>query len=187
MENSPQQTTIPRSPKENRSMIEKVFEQVFWNTRYLVMFGVFSSLIAAFILFAIGTLDMIGVVKLVWNYYVYHDTSVDVHGVLIGSIIGAVDIFLIAVVLLIFSFGLYELFISKLEPATDSEISGILQIKSLDALKDKIAQVIVMALVVKYFQLTTSIKFTSAVEMIYLASSIFALALALYFLHKSKH
>lgn len=174
--------------KEDSSMIESVFENFLWSTRFLVLFAVISSLVASLTLFIIGSVDMFEMFIDVWNYYINHDTSIDVHTTVVGDIIGAIDIYLIAVVLLLFSFGLYELFISHIDPAEDGEASAILQIHSLDALKDKIAKVIVMALVVKYFQMVLSMEFNTALEMSYLALSILALALALYFLHQpDKH
>jgi len=59
---------------------------------------------------------------------------------------------LIAVVLLIFSFGIYELFISEIDDAENSEVgSKILAIHSLDELKDKLGKVVVMVLIVSFF------------------------------------
>lgn len=175
--------------KRERGLAERVFEEFLWGSRFLVLFAVVSSLFAALTLFVIGSFDTLDVLQKTWAYYVNHDHSIDVHNDLVGDIIGAVDIYLIAVVLLIFSFGLYELFISEIDPAKqtkDDTVSNILQIRSLDSLKDKIAQVIVMALIVKYFQMVLQTEFHSALEMIYLAVSILALALAVYFLNRIK-
>jgi len=105
----------------------------------------------------------------------------------VGDIIGAVDLYLIAVVMLLFSFGLYELFISKIDAAEDSESSKILQIHSLDQLKDKLAKVIVMVLIVNFFQRVLHTGYSGALEMLYFAGSIFALAIGLYFLHKGSN
>ncbi len=170
--------------KNDSGMIEYLFESFLWSTRFLVIFAVVSSVLASFTLFVIGSVDMFEMFGHVWNYYINHDLTVDVHTSVIADVIGAIDIYLIAVVLLLFSFGLYELFISHIDPAEDGEASAILQIHSLDALKDKIAKVIVMALIVKYFQMVLGMEFNTPLEMTYLALSILALALALYFLHQ---
>ncbi|MCV6607253.1 MAG: YqhA family protein, partial [Campylobacterales bacterium] len=89
-----------------------------------------------------------------------------------------------AVVLLIFSFGLYELFISDIDEAKNSSSSSILSIQSLDQLKDKIAKVIVMVLVVSFFQRVLHMEFATPLEMLYFAGSILILSLGLYFLNK---
>ncbi|NIA10668.1 MAG: YqhA family protein, partial [Nitrospiraceae bacterium] len=107
------------------------------------------------------------------------------HGILIGGIIGAVDLYLIAVVMLLFAFGLYELFISKIDDAEKSEAGNkILAIHSLDELKDKLGKVVIMVLIVSFFKKVINMNFNTPLEMMYFAGSILALALALYFMHK---
>jgi uncharacterized membrane protein YqhA len=92
---------------------------------------------------------------------------------------------LIAVVLLIFSFGIYELFISKIDAAcTPEDCNSILNISSLDQLKDKIAKVIIMVLVVNYFQRVLHTKYETPLELLYFALAIVALAVGLYFTGK---
>jgi uncharacterized membrane protein YqhA len=108
----------------------------------------------------------------------------------VSGIIGAVDLYLIGVVMLLFSFGLYELFISDIDAAkkVDGEESKILAIHSLDQLKDKISKVIVMVLVVGFFQKVGHIGYTTPLEMLYFALSIAAVAVGLFFLGKvGKH
>jgi uncharacterized membrane protein YqhA len=88
----------------------------------------------------------------------------------------------------IFSFGLYELFISDIDQAEGKNGSKLLAIHSLDQLKDKIAKVIVMVLVVNFFQRVLHTKFATPLEMLYFALAIAALAVGLYFLGKvGKH
>jgi uncharacterized membrane protein YqhA len=97
-----------------------------------------------------------------------------------------VDIFLIAVVLLIFSFGLYELFISHIDAADATESSNILDIGSLDVLKDKIGQVIIMALIVKFFQIILTMKVELWTDMLIFAGAVAFLSLALFLMHLGK-
>lgn len=167
------------------SWIENFFEGALWRSRFLVILAVVSSLLGSMVLFVIGSLDMIDVLVKTWGYYVLGDHSYDLHAKVVGELIGAIDLYLIAVVLLIFSFGIYELFVSQIDEAQNSESSQILEIHSLDELKDKIAKVIIMVLVVKYFQMVLDMSFNGALEMLYLAISILGLSLALFFLHKA--
>jgi uncharacterized membrane protein YqhA len=170
---------------EESSLLETVFEAALWRSRFLVILAVVSSLLGSMVLFIIGSLDMVDVLAKTWGYYILGDHSYDLHAKVVGELIGAIDLYLIAVVLLIFSFGIYELFISQIDEAKDSESSQILEVHSLDELKDKIAKVIIMVLVVKYFQMVLDMSFTGALEMLYLAVSILGLSLALFFLHKA--
>lgn len=104
---------------------------------------------------------------------------------LVGTLIGAVDYFLIGVVLLIFSFGIYELFISHLEIGRLNEEVKILEITNLDDLKNRIIKVVIMVLIVSFFKKILSIDFNTPQEMFYFAGSIFVLCLGVYFMHKT--
>jgi uncharacterized membrane protein YqhA len=166
--------------------IEETFEKFLWASRFLVLFAVLASLAAALCLFFIGTFDIVKVFVDLGSYALGFNTKQDLHIEVIGTIIGSVDVFLIAVVLLIFSFGLYELFISHIDPADSHEASGILDIPSLDALKDKIGQVIIMALIVKFFQAVLSMKIDVWTDMLIFAGAVVLLSAALYLMHLGK-
>jgi len=162
----------------------KFFENAMWQTRLFILLGVVFGLLGAVILFIVASVDIFEVSKYTFNVYFNGLHPKDFHEVIVGKIIGAVDLYLIAVVMLIFSFGLYELFISKIESADNGKGSNILAIHSLDQLKDKIAKVIVMVLVVGFFQRVLRTEYNGALEMLYFAISIAALALGLFFLGK---
>ena len=166
--------------------IEGLFEKFLWSSRFLVLFAVLSSLAASLCLFFIGTFDVVKVVIDLVSYATGFSEKIDLHIEVIGTIIGSVDIFLIAVVLLIFSFGLYELFISHIDAADDTESSNILDIGSLDVLKDKIGQVIIMALIVKFFQIVLTMKVDLWTDMLIFAGSVGLLSLALFLMHLGK-
>lgn len=107
------------------------------STRYLALVGVFFGLLATLAAFAWGGIKTILlVIKLA-------------HGELEGMAVGLVQImdgFLIAAGLLIFSLGLYELFVGEIE------LPGWLVIKDLDALKAKLAGVIAIVMAVAFLE-----------------------------------
>lgn len=166
------------------SMFEKIFENAIWKTRLLILSAVVFGLIGALILFIVASIDIVSVFSYTFNVYANGLHPEDFHQKIVSDIIGAVDLYLIAVVMLIFSFGLYELFISKIEAADNNDASKILSIKSLDQLKDKIAKVIVMVLVVGFFQRVLHTEYNGALELLYFALSIAVLSIGLYFLGK---
>ena len=134
-------------------MIEKIFENGMWKTRLFVLLPVIFGLIGAIILFVVASKDIYEVLTYTIDVYANGLHPEKFHEEIVSKIIGAVDLYLIAVVMLIFAFGLYELFISKIDAAEDTKTgSTILAIHSLDQLKDKIAKVIVMVLIVSFFQ-----------------------------------
>jgi uncharacterized membrane protein YqhA len=167
--------------------IELIFEHILWNSRLFTLLAVIFGMVGAIILFVVASLDIYHVALYTFNVITSGHHPANFHEKIVGDIIGAVDLYLIAVVMLLFSFGVYELFISKIDPAEKSESSGILKIKNLDQLKDKLAKVIVMVLVVSFFKRVINMHYDGALEMLYFALSIFALALGLYFLHKGSY
>ncbi|MCF6309179.1 MAG: YqhA family protein [Sulfurimonas sp.] len=167
-------------------MLEKIFESSLWSTRFMVIFAVVFGLIGAVVLFAVASVDVFATAKYVFTTYFTGAHPERFHEDVVGGIIGAVDLYLIGVVMLLFSFGLYELFISDIDVAKnkDGAENQLLAIHSLDQLKDKISKVIVMVLVVGFFQKVGRIEYTTALDMFYLALSITAISVGLYFLGK---
>ena len=169
-------------------MFEKVFEGGLWGSRFIVLLAVFFGLIGAIALFAVASVDVFNVAVYIVDTYSNHHHPEKFHEIVVGDIIGAVDLYLIGVVMLLFSFGLYELFISEIDPAREeANSSKILSIHSLDQLKDKISKVIVMVLVVGFFKKVGLAEFSSPLELLYLALSITAVSVGLYFLGKVGH
>ena len=168
-------------------MLEKFFENAMWQTRLFVLFAVIFGLLGSIVLFIVASMDIFEVLKYTINVYSNGLHPENFHEEIVSKIIGAVDLYLIAVVMLIFAFGIYELFISKIDAACVEEnenCSTILAIHSLDQLKDKIAKVIIMVLIVNYFQRVLHTKYETPLELLYFALAITALAVGLYFLGK---
>lgn len=157
-----------------------------WRTRAVVILAVIFSLAGSILLFIVASLDIYTIVVDTISNIINHIHPENLHENIVSVIIGAIDLYLIAVVLLIFSFGLYELFISEIDNAKDKENLKfkVLQISSLDQLKDKLAKVIVMVLVVSFFKKILHTQFTTPLEMLYFAFSITALAGGLFLLQK---
>ena len=165
-------------------MLEKTFEKILWSTRLFTLSAVVFGLLGSAILFIVASVDIVAIASEVAHIYMNHLHPSDFHEMVVSKIIGAVDLYLIAVVMLIFSFGIYELFISDIDIAEGKKGAKILSITSLDALKDKLAKVIVMVLIVVFFKKAMYIQYHSALDLIYLALSILSISIGLYFLGK---
>ena len=170
--------------KAHQSIIERVFETLLWNTRFFVLLAVIFSMVGGIALFIVASVDVVHVAGMVYGNYFGHGHVENFHEQIVTELIGAIDLYLIAIVLFIFGFGLYELFISKIDVAERSAASKILEIHSLDELKDKLAKVIIMVLIVGFFKRAMNTTYDGALEMLYLAGAILGLALAFYFMHK---
>ena len=170
---------------ENNSWIENAFEGALWSTRFFVLLAVIFSMIGGIALFIVASVDVWHVAVTVFeNYFGHAGHMANFHEKIVAELIGAIDLYLIAIVLFIFGFGLYELFISQIDVAKKSAASKILEIHSLDELKDKLAKVIIMVLIVGFFKRAMNTDYETAKEMLYLAFGILSLALAFYFMHK---
>lgn len=165
--------------------MERLFESMMWKSRFLVLLAVVFGLLGAIVLFVVASMDIGSVAMYTFNTIVTGAHPKNFHEDIVSGIIGAVDLYLIAVVMLIFAFGIYELFISPIDHSQAAKDDNkILSISSLDQLKDKIAKVIIMVLVVNFFQRVLHTHYTGALEMLYFALAIAALAVGLFFLGK---
>ena len=170
--------------QEEQSLFERLWEKALWSTRYVVVLAVFFSVLAAIVLFVLGSYEILHAV--VEKNPLTNPEYEGNHSEMLLELITAIDLYLIGVVLLIFGFGIYELFISKIDIARADEGVTILEIENLDELKNKIIKVIIMVLIVSFFEsvLKMSMEYDEPLEMLYFALSIFSLSLGVYFIKK---
>jgi uncharacterized membrane protein YqhA len=151
------------------------------------MTAVLGSLFASFAIFFMATVDVFYLVQHVVHYADAEMTEVarkSLHDVTVAHIVEVIDGYLLATVMLIFSLGLYELFISDIDQAHGSKASSkILVINNLDDLKSRLAKVILMIMIVTLFEAALKMSLTSPIELLYLGGSIALIALALYWSH----
>ena len=165
------------------SKFESKFEKALWNVRFIVILSVILSIVASISLFVIGSWDIL--------YAIFHnnplfDTTIDNNNALLFKIISSIDLFLIGIVLLIFGFGVYELFISEIDFAKGKFVESTLKINSLDQLKNKIIKVIIIVLIVKFFEkvLKLSSNFTSPTDVLYFGLSILSICIGYYLINR---
>jgi uncharacterized membrane protein YqhA len=164
-------------------------ERWLWKFRYISLLAVFFCALASISLFIMGSLEIIGPIKeiLINTLGMAAENGQFKPEDILKDFIGAVDLYLIAVFFLIFSFGLYELIISRIDIARDSSDDTehpLLQITSLDELKSKIIKVIIIILMVAFFKNVISMKMVLALDALILALAILALCIGSYFLTK---
>ncbi len=170
--------------------VEQIFETALWNSRFVVLLAVISSLFTAFAMFYMATVDTFYTIQHLAHYASSEMdivTRADLRGQTVTHIVEVIDGFLLASVLLIFSMGLYELFISKIDVAENSETSrNVLHIDTLDDLKNRLAKVILMILIVNFFEQVLKMQFETPQSLIYLSGGIALIGLALYLTHQSE-
>jgi len=114
--------------------------RVLSRSRLLVLFAVATSLVLSAVTFAWGAVKA-------WNFTVglFEDRGWD-RDVTVVSLLEAIDVILLGTVLLIFAVGLYELFVAPIE------LPDWLVIDSLNDLKAKLSDVIVLLLAIKFVE-----------------------------------
>ncbi|MHB9118036.1 MAG: YqhA family protein [Burkholderiales bacterium] len=173
--------------------LESLFEGALWNSRFVVIFAVVSSLAAGFAIFFIATVDVVYMLMHIVHYADPDLTAAArkaLHDETITHIVEVVDAYLLATVMLIFSLGMYELFISDIDQAHGSRASSkILVINSLDDLKSRLAKVILMILIVTLFEHALQMTMDTPLTLLYFGGSIALVGLALYLSHaaESRH
>lgn len=173
------------------NFLEKLFEGSLWNSRFVILFAVAGSLLAGFTIFYMATVDVVYLISHALHYAdlsMAEDARKVLHDSTVSHIVEVVDGYLLATVMLIFSLGLYELFISDIDQAHGSKASSkILVINNLDDLKSRLAKVILMILIVTLFEEALNMKLTTPLDLVYLGASIALVALALYLSHAAEH
>ena len=164
-------------------MIGNKFENALWSTRFIVLISVVLSIISSIILFLLGGWDIVQAI-IYKNPLLNND--IETNNELLFNIISSIDLFLIGIVLLIFGFGVYELFISEINFAKDKFADSTLKINSLDQLKNKIIKVIIIVLIVKFFEkvLKLSHNFTTPKDLIFFSLSILAICIGYFLINR---
>ena len=163
--------------------MENKFEKLLWNFRYITILAVILSILSALTLIVIGSWDII---EAVIFYNPLFDASISSNNELLFKLISAIDLFLIGIVLLIFGFGIYELFVSEIDFANAKFSESTLKIRDLDQIKNKIIKVIIIVLIVKFFEkvLKFSENFTTPMDILYFGLSILSICVGYYLINR---
>jgi len=170
--------------------IESFFEGSMWNSRFVIILAVLGSLFAGFAIFYVATVDVVYLVQHALHYAgaeLTDEARKALHDSTVSHIVEVVDGYLLGTVMLIFSLGLYELFISDIDQAHGTKASSkILVINNLDDLKSRLAKVILMIMIVTLFEESLHMKLSAPIDLLYLGGSIALIGLALYLTHAAE-
>jgi len=131
-----------------------------------------ATFVGAIVIFCVGVYEAWQSITLIPQMDVI---EIEVH------LIQSVDSFLLGLVLMIFSYGIYDLFVSKLEIAEIPQIRpDWLKFEDIGELKSTLAEVIVMILTITFFSLIIENmnRFTNVWTFLAIPIGIFFIALA---------
>lgn len=175
---------------QQKSKAARIFENVLYSSRYLSILAVIGSLISSVALFLRGGMVVYESISHFFKELSENKVTPN-YEEMFEELVSSVDIFLFALVLIIFGVGVYELFINKIDPVerrNDTRPSW-LRISSVDDLKSSLGKVIIMVLIVAFFKHTLELTKNQwePLTLLYLSIGILLIAAALYLTHKSGH
>ena len=126
----------------------------FFRLRYIVLLIIFSTFMGSVLMISIGVVETFDV----FNMYIFGAeipeefakiSRAEIAGLMM---VGVLDSLLFGLVLIIFSYGVYVLYIH--DPKEKEALPEWLRIKDVEHLKKTLAQVIVVILFVKFLEIT---------------------------------
>ena len=103
----------------------------------------------------------------------------------VAHVVKIVDLYLVATFMIVFSLGLYELFVGRIDAAERSEVGRrLLVIRDLDDLKDRLAKIVMLILAMLFLEFALRLAPGSYLDLLYLALGTTLIAAALLFTQK---
>lgn len=168
-----------------------MLERGLWSSRLFMIVAVVMTLLFAVGALVLATLDAAYLVELITRYA--GQRSLDVAACdlartdAITTIVKALDDLLIAALLLIAAFGIYELFVNRLDPADETPATArLLRVRDLDDLKERVAK-LVLVLAVEFFQQALRLPIETPLELTYLGIGVMLVSAALYLSGRHGH
>jgi uncharacterized membrane protein YqhA len=161
----------------------KAFEVLLFSLRFVTFFAVLGSMFASIALFITSSMQVFEGLKFFMNHFGAVDSQDLEH--LVALFVSSIDGYLFATVLIIFSMGIYELFINKMDPVNrklDSRPTW-LRINSIDDLKSSLGKVILMILIVGFFEHSLNIHYETVSDLLFLSIGILLISAALFLTH----
>ncbi len=155
--------------------------------RYAAYVAVFSSAAGSLLMFFIGA-------KKIYKAYIskFIDTSLalpklppellDVipkDDIAISLVIESLDVFLVALIMILFSYGVYVMFIADLTTAKDLKVPEALIPKDINSLKENLASTVVIVLIILFARVLWLNLHTLYWEILIIPASILMLALSI--------
>lgn len=167
-----------------RTRYELRFEHFLWRFRLVTILPVVMSLLGSVTCFILGTQEEIHALNTLFHGYLNPEKSI----LLLGKVVGGIDYYVIGIALLIFGYGVYELIISDIDPRLQDlsqERRNILSITSLEGLKQKLTNVIIVALIVTAFKLMISFQVQSMSDLLQFCGCVLMLAFSAWLVGKN--
>lgn len=165
-------------------LVEEIFETALFGCRFFVLIPVLGILASSVVMFLKGCVEVVQGIIAFWRAMSFQPTSLDDKNVIL-SFIPAVDNYLFATILLIISMGLYELFISEIDPKSRKNKTrpNWLKVHDLDDLTSRIGEVVIMILIVNFFKQSFSLNYDRPLDLLALGGVVLLISGSLVVAH----
>ncbi len=170
--------------------IELLFEKLMWRFRLVAMLPVVMSLVSTLVTFILGTKSIVRSLMALQSSEGIGDHGHSLEAELLAGIVSGIDLYLIGIALLIFGYGIYELLVSNIDAAREIDggaSNGLLDIRDLDQLKEKLVKVLVVALIVTAFKFMLMLKVDDGQTLLLFCTSVLLLALSGFLITGNRH
>ncbi len=130
--------------------LRRIERRIVAGTRFFTMIAVAGALAGSILMFFLGFVSVYGAFRSV-ILYSPEDENVFGATAMIG-VIGSLDLFLIAIVLLYFAYGVYSLFIHPEEGEEELALPAWLRVTQIGQLKQVVAEMIIVILFVLFLR-----------------------------------
>ena len=170
--------------------LELLFERLLWKFRLVAMLPVVMSLVSTGVTFVLGTKSIVRSLVALQAPEGIGDYAYAFEAKLLAGIVSGIDLYLIGIALLIFGYGIYELLVSNIDAARETDAgasNGLLDIRDLDQLKEKLVKVLVVALIVTAFKYMLTLKVDDGQSLLLFCTSVLLLALSGFLITGHRH
>jgi len=179
-----QEVPEPREVPEGSPTLEGLFEAVLWHSRFLMVVPVIVGILMAagtFYVACVDTVYLLGLASRIADITLTEEMRQGLRAEIMASVVKVPTISLIGAALLLFSTGIYQLFIKRLADVERAETAALLRIHTLDAFAGRLIKLVLLALAMELLHHALLQQYAGSLDLLFLSGAILLVGLAFLF------
>ena len=179
---APQQTTHPTAgPDERGGRVLAALGRGMWRARLVMTVASVACLVLAAGALWLSLVDLTYFLGSLVRYGgLAAEARSDERTDLITDIVKVLDGFLICAILVVAALGIHELFVADVTEHRGSRSARLLKVHDLDDLKERVARLIVLILMIELFGYALRVPYETPLDLLLLAGVVLLVALAIF-------
>lgn len=174
------QAGSPAGARRGESFVRGLGRAI-WRARLLMTAASVLCLFLAVGALYLTAVDFLGFLGLLTRYGGADGAAQDaLRTDLITDLVKILDGVLICAILVLTAFGLFELFVGKITDRPQGRSARLLRVRDLDDLKERVARLIVLVLMIELFGYALRIPYETPLDLVMFAGAVLLVALAVY-------